>query len=116
MAEQNNKANSSQDISTIREILMGSYIREYASTFKAIDEHFASNEAAMDERLSKMESDINHRILTLEQSMDRRIIALEQKLDTQVTRLEEAIAATDKGQKQKLSQLFTLLSAQISPE
>lgn len=92
-----------QELATIREILMGAHIREYSANFQDIDARFAQNA-----------QDTNARFLKLEAEIDQRFIALEKKLDEAIQRLEEKIAATDSGQKQKLSQLFTLLSSQIT--
>jgi enoyl-[acyl-carrier-protein] reductase (NADH) len=113
---QNNKDQTAQDVGAIREILMGTYIREYAAAFQGIEARMTSNDETLNQRLQKMESDFNQRLLNLELSMKTRLDALEAQLKDQVERLESAIQVTDKSQKQKLSQLFTLLSNQITNE
>ncbi len=93
----------SSEVGTIREILMGDYIREYAATFDNVEAHFRTNEANFDARLRDLEERISNRIL-----------ALEQKLEAEVMRIDSKIEQTNQSHKQKLSQLFTLLSAQIN--
>lgn len=106
--------NAPQDIGTIREILMGAYIREYAASFDALRARMDATDESTESRLLKMETDINQRIIALEQSLNQRLRELEGRMDESIKRVEEAFQQAERGQKQKLSQLFNLLSSQIN--
>jgi Skp family chaperone for outer membrane proteins len=116
MAEKTTPAAPVQEIATIREILMGDYIREYAAQFKAIDEHFATFESDVDSRFKALEQDMNNKFSALEQHMNERLDALDAKLEASVKRLDDKIDKTSVNQKQKLGQLFNILGSQITSD
>ncbi|MCP4439163.1 MAG: hypothetical protein GY810_09495 [Aureispira sp.] len=103
-------------IENIREILMGDYIREATSKFQALDQQLGEEAGSLGQRLDDLEKDFNEKLGDLETRLSARVTELEEKLDAQVAELESQIVKSNKNQKQKLSKLFGILSAQITGE
>lgn len=101
------------DIATIREILMGDYIRQYAANFQNINEHFATDEADFNTKLDNLRNETNARIEALEKHFTERIDDLEKRMNHHVQEIQNKIEATNKSSSKKLSQLFNLLSSQL---
>lgn len=103
-------------VESIREILMGDYIREATAKFQTLDTQLGEQATDLSERLDELEKDFNEKLDSLEDRLSLKIAELELKLDEQVASLEEQIIESNKNQKQKLSKLFGILSAQITGE
>lgn len=103
-------------IANIREIIMGDYIREATAKFQTLDTQLGEQASDLSQRLDDLEKDFNEKLDGLEDRLSLKIAELELKLDEQVAALEGQIIESNKNQKQKLSKLFGILSAQITGE
>lgn len=129
MKEKGNKnqspqQNSNGEIGTIRDILMGSYIAEYESSFRAIREQQEKNATDADSRTKALEQNMNARFTDLEQNttkwldaleknMNKRFEELERLLQNKIGELDEKIEKVSRVDKSNLGEMLAHLSENL---
>lgn len=129
MKEKGNKDQSSQqksngEIGTIRDILMGSYIAEYETNFRAIRELQEKNDIDVDSRIKALEQNMNARFTDLEQNttkwldaleknMNKRFEEVERLLQAKVSEIDEKIEKVSRVDKSNLGEMLAHLSENL---
>lgn len=97
---QNHSGMNLGELSTIRNILMGQQMAEYAQTFQAMNGRMDKSEAAFNEKLKDFEERVNTRFTTLEQDINNRFDRLEKLLLENANQLHtkiDNVSTTDKA-------------------
>lgn len=101
------------EISTIRNILMGGHMQQYASQFNEIDSRFNKNEEDKNQRFQALEEEMNRRFDALNKEMNDRFDKLEALLTDNVQRLNERVEAVSTTDKADLGRLLAEVSNRL---
>jgi hypothetical protein len=102
-----------KELATIRDILMGPEMQEYAERFDSIDEHFSRNETETMNRFHALEQHVNERFQSLEQMMNDRFSRLEQLLAQTTDMFHQKIANKSTSDKADLGKMLAQIAEKL---
>ncbi len=109
-----------KELSTIRDILMGEEMAEYAENFGKIDIRFAENNAQVSAKFEAMQAasdaqaaQINARIDALHSEMKARFDKLESLLESNVDNLNKKIAKARSSDKAELGKMLGTIAQKL---
>lgn len=101
------------EIGTIRNILMGQQMAEYATSFKALHEELATTRSELQENTKTLATSTDERFAKLEKQLDERLNKLEAMLMEHVNRLDQKLIELSKHDKQDLGQMLAEISKRL---
>ena len=115
MAGKNNQPETAHlgEISTIRNILMGQQMAEYATSFQALHEELGNTRNELQTNLNVLGNSTDQRFASLEKLMEERLDKLEQMLMVHVNRLDQKLIELSKHDKQDLGQMLAEISKRL---
>lgn len=114
--EQNNEpisTSSSNEIGTIRSILMGDHIAYYKARFQAMDERMDLTDATNDKKRQELERMIDERFIKLEEKMLERMNELEKLIRDNTQLLNQKMQQSSVQDKAVLGQMLADISSRL---
>jgi ferritin-like metal-binding protein YciE len=112
-----------RELHTIRDILMGQEIADYASRFKQIDELFLATERANTQRFEAEHQFVETQIAQLNQRIDEltrhtneRFDRLEQLLNSNVAAINERVSKVSTSDKAELGKMLASMAQRLASE
>jgi hypothetical protein len=116
MAVKNEQPTTAQasDINTIRNILMGAQMADYAAQFQSIESEIAATKAHFSKEMEDARKMTDDRFARLEKDMSARFDKLEKVLADHVNRLDKKLIEVSKTDKQDLGKMLADLSKKLT--
>ncbi len=102
------------DIQTIRDILMGDKMAEYRKSFNSIEKQMSKLESKVGSDLDGLEQRINDRFKELEKHMNQQVEKLEKLLMKNVNSLNKRIDEVSEQDREDLGALLSVMSQKLT--
>ena len=124
MSEKTSSTNAPlQDLHTIRDILMGQEIADYASRFKQIDELFLATERSTTERFEAEHKFVEQQVALIHKRIDEltrltneRFDRVEAQLNANVAALNERVSKVSTSDKAELGRMLASMAQRLAAE
>jgi DNA anti-recombination protein RmuC len=114
MSNDNKNAGSNlNEISTIRNILMGEQISGFENSIDSLESKLAELRSHFESRLTEIKKNYDARIAEMEKVHESNVKDLQKEIAEKNHYLEQKINDGDKNNKERLSKLFSMLGQQI---
>ena len=116
MADHQDTNKIGNEISVIRDILMGEHISKYNQNFENLDEALAKKEADLNNKLQELDKRVEEHFSRLENDINERFDALNTLLNGKVEELGTRIAKESSSNKKRIGALMKTVSEALLGE